>query len=182
MSRWKWAKLFGDWVNCRARQRFTCEQCHTGLRADVIRMPIQQKPHCFRSRDQAASTRALHQFGDCWSCDVFSTRQFIAFFHYRREFDVDRMVRIDVRPIDMIRNDAALARINTSHHGRAVYHRSTGIRRVMVSKSHAFARQFPERRSILLGHKIRTHPIPHNHYYVALGFCGYHRCGRRADD
>ena len=39
--------------------------------------------------------------------------------------------------------DTALAGINTGHHGRAVYHRGTGVYRVMVSKSDAFPRELP---------------------------------------
>ncbi|MGA6937231.1 MAG: hypothetical protein WB041_17895 [Pseudolabrys sp.] len=53
---------------------------------------------------------------------------------------------------------------------------------MMVSKSDAFARELPKRRSILLSHEIRTHPVPYNHDYMTLRFRGYDRCGRREDD
>src|SRR5213596_2498577 len=82
----------------------------------------------------------------------------------------------------MVRNDTALTGINTGRNGRAIYHRGTRIYRVMVSKSDAFTRELPKRRSILLGHKIRTHPVPHNHHYMTLRFRGYDRGGRQADD
>jgi hypothetical protein len=52
----------------------------------------------------------------------------------------------------------------------------------MVTKSDALARKLPKHRSILLAHKIRTHPVPYNYDDVALEFRGYHRCSRRADD
>src|SRR5437667_12537374 len=81
----------------------------------------------------------------------------------------------------MVRNDTALAGINSGHNGRAIYHRGTRIYRMMVSKSDAFTRELPKRRSILLGHKIRTHAVPHNHYYMTLGFRGYDRCGACGD-
>jgi hypothetical protein len=46
---------------------------------------------------------------------------------------------------------------------------------MMISESGALARELPKRWSILLGHKIRTHPIPHDDHYMVLGFRGYDR-------
>ena len=155
---------------------------HMLFAPDVIRpLSIQQKTDSLCGRNYAASACALHEFGNRWSCNVFSARKFIALFHCRWQFDIDCVVRIDVRAIDMVRNDAALAGINSGHHGRAVYHRRTGIHRMMVTKSDAFASELPKRRSILLVYKIRTHPIPHDHHYMTLGFRRHGRCDRRAD-
>src|SRR5215468_11261380 len=96
------------------------------------------------------------------------------------KFDVDCVVRIDVRPIDVVRNDTASARIHTCRQRRAIYHGDTRIYRMMVSKRHALTRELPKRRSIVLGHKIWTHPVPYNNHYLTLRF-RYDRGGRRAE-
>src|SRR3954453_7484269 len=80
------------------------------------------------------------------------------------------MVWIDVGSIDVVRNDAAITRVNTGYHSRAVYHRGTGINGMMIPKSDALARELPKSRSILLGHKIRTHPVPHDNHYMPPWF------------
>src|SRR5436190_13830397 len=159
MSRRKWIKPFGDRSKCGARQRFTCEQRGAVVRADIIRMSVQQKADSFCGCSYAASASSLHQFGNRWNCNVFSARESVAFFDQRWQFDIERAARIDVWSIDVIRNDAAIPWVNTGYHRRAVHHRGARINGVVISKRDALVRKLPKGRSILLAHKIRTHSI-----------------------
>src|SRR5437016_9565512 len=138
-------------------------------------MSIQQETDSFCSCNYRASAGALHQFGDRWSKNVFPTRNLIALFHHWSQLDIDRMVWIDVGSIDMVSNDAAITRVNTGYHGRGVHHCGTGINRMMIPKSDTLPRELPKSRTILLAHKIWTHPVPHNHHYM-LPWFGRHDC------
>ena len=62
----------------------------------------------------------------------------------------------------MVGNDTAVAGINTGRHGRSVYHRRTGINRMMIAKSDSFAGKLPKRGSCFLVDEIRAHSVPHN--------------------
>src|SRR5256885_3754885 len=107
-------------------------------------MSIQQETDSFCGCNYRASSGALHQFRDRWSRNVFPTRNLIALFHHGSQLDIDPTVWIDVGSIDVVCNDAAITRINTGYHCRAVYHCGTGINRMMIPKSDAFARELPK--------------------------------------
>src|SRR5947207_1929611 len=133
-------------------------------------MSIQQKPYGLCSRNYRAPSCALNEFGDGWNRNVFAVRQLISLLHHYWNLNIDRVLRIDFRPIQMVCDDSISTGINTGDHRGPVHHRGTGINRMMVAKSDSLMRQLPKRRRVLFAHKIRPHSVPDDHDYMPLGF------------
>ena len=79
----------------------------------------------------------------------------------------------------MVRDDSVLARVNAGYERRAVYHGSTRIDGMVITKRDSLARQLPKGWRILFGNEIRTHPVPDHDNDVARLIRGL-RSGRKS--
>src|SRR5256885_5015272 len=152
-----------------------------------ICMSIEQEPDGLSGRNRRFSAAVANQFGNRRKGDVLSTTQLVTFTHDPRIFDIDGPLRVNLRPVIVISQDAAAIWVNAGVDCSAVNNRGAWKDRVMISKSDTAVRQFPERGCALFADEIGPHSIPdHDHHMFApanrsLGGSILHRRSSAAD-
>src|SRR5205814_6736584 len=93
-----------------------------------------------------------------------STTQLVTFTNDPHIFDIDGPLRVNLRPVIVISQDAAAIWINAGVDCGAVNNCGAWKDRMMISKSDTAVRQFPERGCALFADEIGPHPVPdHDH-------------------
>src|SRR5438046_4840743 len=128
-------------------------------------MSIEQEPDCLSGSDRRFSAAVANYFGNRRKGDVLSAAQLVTFTNDPRIFYIDGPLCVNLRPVIVISQDAAAICINAGVDCRAINNCGAWKDRVMISKSDAALRQFPERGCGLFADEIRPHPVPnHDHH------------------
>ena len=144
-------------------------------------MSIQQKPYGLCSRNYRAPSCALNEFGDGWNRNVFAVRQLISLLHHYWNLNIDRVLRIDFRPIQMVCDDSISTGINTGDHRGPIDHRRAEVNGMVIAKNDSIMRKLIKRRGVFFADKIRSHPVPDDYDYMPLRFQRTGCDGRHAE-
>src|ERR1043166_6464594 len=134
-------------------------------------MPVEQQPNSFRRCDRSLISASMKQFSDGWSANILAVRNGISSTHCIEVLRIEGPAAIDVRAIDVIRQDSVVSGIISSDDGSSIHNGRTRIDRMVIPKKHSSACQSPKRWSISFGYKVGTHPVPDDNDHVPPALC-----------